>query len=144
MSAAVDGRVDIAGRDDVLLLVQTFYGKAFNDPLLGHVFTEVAHLDLARHLPIMADFWQTVLFRAGLYKRNALEVHFALNATEPLTLEHFNRWLALWNGTVDELFAGEKAELAKVQAHRIAGSMHRRVSGRSASSFDTITRGRAS
>ncbi|MHA7271087.1 group III truncated hemoglobin [Arthrobacter sp. HLT1-20] len=131
-------RPDIADRADILRLVEAFYTEAFADDLIGPVFTEVVHMDLERHLPIMADFWETVLFRAGLYKRNALKIHFDISAREPLTLEHFNRWLRLWSRTVDGLFAGEKAELAKAQAHVIAGSMHRRVSGRPASAHSTI------
>lgn len=129
---------DLRGREDILLLVETFYKSAFTDPKIGQFFTDVVVMDLAAHLPIMADFWETVLFRAGLYRRNALAVHFAIHAKEPLTVEHFNRWLQLWTHTVDELFTGEKAELAKVQAHHIAGSMHRRVTGQSASALTTI------
>ncbi|MFQ4147256.1 group III truncated hemoglobin [Arthrobacter sp. LAPM80] len=132
-------RRDIADRADLVLLVERFYTSAFADDLIGHIFTDVVHMDLAGHMPIMADFWQTVLFKAGLYNRNALKVHFDINAKEPLTLEHFNRWLKLWTATVDDLFAGEKAELAKAQAHVIAGSMHRRVTGRSSSQFSTIS-----
>lgn len=132
-------RGDIGTREDILILVETFYTKAFDDDLIGHIFTEVVHMDLPRHMPIMADFWQTVLFKAGLYSRNALKIHFDIHAKEPLTLEHFNRWLQLWTNTVDELFAGEKAELAKVQAHLIAGSLHRRVTGRPASQYSTIS-----
>ena len=33
---------------------------------------------------------------------------------------HFERWLVLWRETVDELFAGERAELAKAHALRVA------------------------
>jgi hemoglobin len=32
----------------------------------------------------------------------------------------FTQWLNLWTRTVDELFAGERAELAKAHAHRVA------------------------
>ncbi|WP_218062898.1 group III truncated hemoglobin [Arthrobacter sp. SDTb3-6] len=130
---------DIAGREDILHLVRTFYTRAFADRLIGPIFTEVVHMDLARHMPIMADFWQTVLFKASLYSRNALAIHFDIHAKAPLGLEHFNRWLQLWTNTVDELFAGEKAEMAKVQAHLIAGSLHRRVTGRPASQYSTIS-----
>lgn len=130
---------DIADRADILQLVETFYSSAFEDPLIGPIFTEVAHMDLVRHMPIMADFWQTVLFKAGLYSRNALKIHFDIHAQEPLTLDHFNRWLQLWTNTVDRLFQGEKAEMAKVQAHLIAGSLHRRVTGRPASQYSTIS-----
>ncbi|ALE06625.1 hypothetical protein AL755_16075 [Arthrobacter sp. ERGS1:01] len=138
VNANTSGRADISSRDDVLRLVEAFYARAFADDLIGPIFTEVAHMDLAGHLPIMADFWQTVLFRAGLYKRNALQVHFDLDARQPLTAKHFDRWLHLWSATVDDLFSGEKAELAKVQAQRIAGSIHRRVTGRRASEYGTI------
>ncbi|GAA5229497.1 group III truncated hemoglobin [Arthrobacter cryoconiti] len=139
-SQGTDGAsADIANRDDILLLVSTFYTRAFADPLIGPIFTDVVHMDLVRHMPIMADFWQTVLFKAGLYSRNALKIHFDIHAQEPLTLEHFNRWLQLWTNTVDALFSGDKAEMAKVQAHLIAGSLHRRVTGRPASQYSTIS-----
>ncbi len=131
-------KADLYDRSDVILLVRTFYQRAFADQLLGPVFVDVARMELEQHLPIMADFWETVLFRAGLYRRNALAVHLDLNAKVELTAGHFDRWLELWTGTVDDLYAGEKAELAKLQAARIAGSIHRRVRGKSPSDFTTI------
>ncbi|WP_434613339.1 group III truncated hemoglobin [Arthrobacter sp. A5] len=137
-SGTVPPNSDLTNRDDVIRLVTAFYGRAFADPLLGPVFLDVAHMDLARHMPIMADFWETVLFRARLYRRNALAVHFDLNAKEPLTAAHFGRWLELWAATVDDLFHGEKARLAKLQAERIAGSIQRRVAGKTPSDFATI------
>jgi truncated hemoglobin YjbI len=130
---------DLRDRADVERLVSTFYLSVFRDPQIGPIFTDVAHMDLDHHLPIMCDFWQTVLFQAGLYRRNALQLHVALNAKRTLTRADFDRWLELWVATVDELFAGEKAELAKLQAHRIAGSIHRRLEGRSGSEFETVT-----
>lgn len=130
---------DLRDRADIERLVSTFYQAAFRDPLIGPIFTEVAHMDLDHHLPIMCDFWQTVLFQAGLYRRNALQLHVLLHAKHPLEQEHFDRWLEIWVATVDELFAGEKAELAKEQGHRIAGSIHGRLHGGTGSSFETIT-----
>jgi hemoglobin len=131
-------RRDLADRDDIANLVRTFYTRAFQDDLIGHIFTDVAHMDLDHHLPIMCDFWQTVLFNAGLYRRNALQLHYVLHAKHPLNEEHFDRWLALWTSTVDDLFAGPVAERAKLQATRIAGSIHRRLDGRSGSQFESI------
>jgi hemoglobin len=133
---------DLSGREDVELLVRTFYARAFADPLLGPVFVDVARMDLDAHLPVMCDFWQTVLFRAGLYRRNALQVHTDLHAIFPLSSQHFGRWLALWVATVDEHFAGEKAELAKTQAARIGSSISRRLLGESDTEFVTIQRRR--
>jgi truncated hemoglobin YjbI len=131
---------DLANRDDVERLVVAFYETAFRDPLVGPIFTDVAHMDLAAHLPIMCDFWETVLFRTGAYRRNALQVHVVLHERHPLTDAHFTRWLQLWTATVDELFAGPAAERAKLQATRIAGSMVRRLAGGSGSAFETVGR----
>ncbi len=133
-------RPDLVDRDDVETLVRAFYRRAFADELLGPVFLDVARMDLEAHLPVMCDFWETVLFRAGLYRRNALAVHDGLHAIFPLRAEHFARWLALWTTTVEEHFAGEKAELAKTQATRIAWSISRRLLGASGSEFVTVAR----
>lgn len=135
-------RPDLADRADVERLVRAFYRSAFADELLGPIFVDVARMDLEAHLPVMCDFWETVLFRAGLYRRNALAVHTHLHALFPLRSEHFARWLALWTATVDELFAGQKAELAKTQAARIAWSISRRLLGASGSEFVSIARHR--
>lgn len=135
---AAPPRRDLQDRSDVAELVDAFYRRAFEDALIGHIFTQVAEMDLDHHLPIMCDFWETVLFRAGLYRRNALSLHQALNAKFPLTPDHFARWLELWKATVDDHFVGEKADLAKVQATRIAGSISRRMQGRSGSDFETV------
>jgi hemoglobin len=120
-------RHDICDRADIAALVTAFYTRAFADPVLGPIFTEIAKMDLDAHMPIMCDFWETVLFQAGKYGRNAFSVHLALHRLEPLTPMHFQRWLDIWEGTVDDLFAGPKADLAKVQAGRIAGSISRRL-----------------
>lgn len=131
---------DLVDRDDVEVLVRDFYTRAFADPLLGPIFCDVAHLDLEAHLPVMCDFWQTVLFRAGLYRRNAFRVHADLHTAAPLRSAHFARWLELWTAAVDASYAGEKAELAKIQAARIAYSISRRLLGDSDSTFVTVAR----
>jgi hemoglobin len=66
-------------------------------------------MDLDAHLPVMCDFWKTVLFRAGLYRRNTLQVHADLHAATPLRAGHFARWLALWTATVDHSCAAHPA-----------------------------------
>lgn len=129
---------DIRDRDDILVLVRTFYETAFQDPLIGRFFTDVARMDLDHHLPIMGDFWESVLFQAGGYHRDALALHSAVNAKHPLTAAHFDRWLLLWNATVDDLHEGPVADAAKQQAARIGLSLRRRVQGLSGSLLDTI------
>lgn len=120
-------RHDIRNRPDIALLIEAFYHRAFVDAVLGPIFVDVARMDLQAHMPVMCDFWETVLFQAGLYKGNAFNVHLDLHFQVPLTAMHFQRWLDIWEATVDELFAGDKAIQAKIQAGRIAGSIRRRL-----------------
>lgn len=127
MTSKATARVELRDRDDVEALVREFYFRAFADGLLGPVFVDIARMDLPAHLPIMCDFWETVLFRAGTYRRNAFTVHVDLHRRAGLTSAHFARWLALWTQTVDDLFVGAAAERAKVQAARIADSIQRRL-----------------
>jgi len=122
-----DHNRDIEDREDIEQLVVTFYQRAFKEEVLGPIFVDIVKMDLEAHLPIMCDFWETVLFQAGLYRRSAFQVHVDINRLEPLTPMHFQRWLDLWEATVDELFTGEKANLAKLQASRIGGSIRRRL-----------------
>jgi hemoglobin len=125
-------RRDITGRGDIAKLLTDFYGRAFGDDLLGPVFVDIARMDLTEHLPVMCDFWETV-FGSGRYRRNALQPHLRLHVKAHLTPAHFDRWLMLWHATVDHRHVGGKAELAKLQATRIARSMSRRIIGHSSS-----------
>ncbi|MCV7067468.1 group III truncated hemoglobin [Mycolicibacterium farcinogenes] len=129
---------DLMGRDDIELLLWRFYGKALSDPVLTESFAELRAKGLRSHLPVMCDFWETVLFRAGLYRRSALVAHRELHARHPLSAAHFVRWLTLWTETVDELYQGPHAERAKLQAGRIAKAMHRRLAGVDAAELDAL------
>lgn len=58
---------DLVDRADVEALLLRFYGVALHDEVLDEPFTQLRATGLAGHLPIMCDFWETLLFRAGLY-----------------------------------------------------------------------------
>lgn len=122
-------RADIATRADIEALLRRFYGRALVDDLLAEPFTEVAEQGLDSHLPVMCDFWETVLFGAGLYRGSALRVHERVRARHPFGAEHFDRWLELWCEAVDEMYAGPRADRAKAQGTGIATAMNRRLSG---------------
>lgn len=121
---------DISSREDLMALLGAFYARAFADPLLGPIFTDVAHMDLDVHLPHICDFWETALLRTGSYRRNAFLVHRDLHDRHALAPRHFARWLELWTATIDERYAGPVADHAKVQGERMAASMGRRLSTR--------------
>ncbi|HVW18204.1 MAG TPA: group III truncated hemoglobin [Solirubrobacteraceae bacterium] len=122
-----DERHDIETLADVERLVADFYGKAMTDPVIGFIFTDVAHLDLEAHLPRIAAFWETVLLGAKSYSGTPFAVHVPLHERVELQAGHFQRWLGLWFATVDELFAGPVADAAKVHALRVAQAFHQRL-----------------
>ena len=100
-------------REDIELLVQTFYSKVMQDEILIPFFQ---HLDFNSHLPKMVDFWCFVLIGTTGYTTNVIEKHLHM----PLQNDHFDHWINLFNQTLDELFVGENAETAKQRALVIA------------------------
>lgn len=115
--------MDIQSRKDIELLVKNFYDKVIKDQTIGFIFNDIAKVNWEQHLPVMYDFWETLLLDATTYKKNAMEVHYILNRKFPLEDKHFQRWLKLFSETVDELFSGEKATMAKKKAKSIADLM---------------------
>lgn len=122
-------RRDIEDRADCERLVRAFYEKALADPIIGFIFTDVAKLDLEAHVPRLTAFWETVLLDAKTYGGGAFGPHAQVHAKVELREGHFERWLQLWFGTVDEMFAGERANNAKVHALRVARAFHGRLQG---------------
>jgi hemoglobin len=122
---------DIENRQDIDTLLQHFYDKALTDEVIGYIFT-AAKLDLEHHLPIIGDFWDSMIFGKKDYQlrgRNPMQIHLDLHQKTALTAEHFDRWLKLWAATVDELFTGERADLIKMRAQGIAGRMLNMIGG---------------
>lgn len=135
-AASSTDRPELTGRADIERLVNAFYSKLEADPLLGFIFNEVAGTDWAAHLPKMYDFWETVVFAAGSYTGNPLAAHARLKDRTPMGLEQFQRWIALFTATVDELFAGEKAGHIKRAAEDMAHVIHARINNVVDARFD--------
>lgn len=115
---------DIETRADIERLLSKFYTAAIRDAQIGHHF---ADLDLAAHLPVIADFWEKILFGAPVYFGNPLEIHQIINEKSPLTLEDFRRWIEIFTETIDKLFVGEQTENAKLRARMIAHSLNQNI-----------------
>ncbi len=115
--------MDIQSRRDIELLINTFYIKVRKDDTIGFIFNDIAKVNWELHLPIMFDFWETLLLDAASYSKNAMEVHYTLNRRFPLEEKHFQRWLQLFSETVDQLFSGNIATMAKTKAKSIAALM---------------------
>jgi hemoglobin len=119
---------EIINKMDVQWLVDRFYDKIKTDKVVGYIFNDVMKVNWEKHLPVMYAFWENALFYTGGYEGNAMKKHIDINRVTPLQKKHFNRWLQLFNETVDEYFQGEKAELAKQRAYSIATIMQLKIS----------------
>ena len=113
-------RADIVSAEDVTRLISTFYTRVRPDPVIGHFFTE---MDFDTHIPRIVSFWNMILFGDRSFQGDPITAHQKLNARLPMEQLHFDRWIMLFQGTVDDLFAGAKADEAKQRAHSIAGVM---------------------
>ena len=107
---------DILTLEDVKLLVDTFYDKVRDDELLAPIFNERIKDKWPEHLEKMYRFWQTVLLKDHTYFGSPFVPH----ANLPVDHIHFERWMGLFEPTVDELFTGEKAKEAKWRAGKMA------------------------
>jgi hemoglobin len=111
---------DIEARDDIELLVNTFYDKVKKDNVIGIIFNTIIGDDWSHHLPTMYRFWNTILLNQPGYTGNAVKKHTDVDKQMPLQKEHFERWLKLWTETIDSLFEGERAAEAKNRANLMA------------------------
>ena len=114
---------DIENSEDVKLLIDTFYDRVKQNEKIGYIFNDIAKVNWDKHLPVMYNFWENILFFTGSYSGNPMAVHGHIHRLANFTAEHFDEWLRLFTSSVDELFEGEKAELAKQRAISIATVM---------------------
>ncbi len=114
---------DILSESDIKLLVDEFYKKVVVDPVIGFIFNDVVKLSWEKHIPVMYAFWSSFLLGTNTYTGNPMSKHIELDKKVALTKIHFDRWLELWEGTVNENFKGVNADEAKTRAKHIAGLM---------------------
>ena len=119
----MDTKRDIAKREDIEIFLKAFYTNVIADKNIGRIFTEIVPINWDHHIPLIADFWESILLDNPVYKKNAMEVHYKLNQLFPLQQSHFDSWLSIFNNTLDGMFEGEKVMLAKKRAHAIATLM---------------------
>lgn len=101
-------------------LVHCFYAKIREDAELGPIFARVIGQDWDAHLVKMCDFWSSVMLMTGHYKGNPMVAHIRLKMVRP---EHFERWLALFCLTAEEIYPSEIAILFVKRAENIARSL---------------------
>lgn len=101
-------------------LIPNFYARVRQDPQIGPVFNDAVH-DWPGHLEKLVAFWSSVMLTSGRYKGNPMMMH--LKHRTRIQPEMFERWLAIWRETTDELLPPEAAAALQEKAGRIAESL---------------------
>lgn len=111
----------IENREDVALLVRSFYAKIRKDADIGHFFND-AIKDWDEHLEKLTDFWEMNLFGGKNYHGNPIEVHNEVDRKSNgiISTHEFGIWLNHWFQTIDELFEGENADILKRRARKMS------------------------
>lgn len=119
---------DIKNREDIFILVSSFYTKVRADTILGPFFNDTIK-DWDAHLQHLTTFWESSLFLKTKYSGNPLEAHVKVDAEHNNTITelHFGLWLNLWFQTTDELFEGDYAENAKRRARKMGTFLYLKI-----------------
>jgi len=116
---------DLLNREDVHILVSTFYGRIRKDVYLAPIFEK--HIDdWEQHFEHLTNFWEANLFFGKNFKGNPLRKHLTVDAAEDYSIneQHFGVWLNHWIQTLDDLYEGENATMAKNRARKIGTFLH--------------------
>jgi hemoglobin len=113
-------KIDHVSEDGIRRLVDAFYARVRQDAELAPIFARAIPGDWGPHLDKMYAFWSSVMLTTGRYKGNPLAKHFAIPGMQPAL---FERWLALFNETADELFDDDISAEFRAKAARIAESL---------------------
>ncbi len=105
---------DILTREDIELVIRAFYTQVKVDDVIGYIFTEIVQLDFETHIPVICDFWESVLLNNPVYHGNVMHKHIDLDKKIKLLPEHFDRWVHLFIGITQQYFEGDNTnELIK-------------------------------
>lgn len=122
-TVAAEAPPDLTTRGAIDELVTTFYREIVFDELLEPVFSEIAEVDWAEHIPVLIDYWTSILIGTDDYRGSIMGVHRHLHGLAPIERAHCDRWFSLWVGCIDERWAGPVADRAKSHAAALMAGM---------------------
>ncbi len=114
---------DIESREDIKLLVDAFYQKVLADEVLAVFFARVVAENWEKHVNLMYDFWDNVIFFTGAYSGNPMYLHVHIDHIHSLKTIHFQKWVAIFTDTIRSMYSGNKTNLAIAKAENIASIM---------------------
>ena len=109
----METKPDIDNKIRIEEMIRAFYGSLLTNNDIKAVF---ANTDFEKHMPHMVAFWTFVLLDEAGYTTNVFDKHVNLGIKK----EHFGIWLEHFENTINSMFSGPKADLAKQRAQVIA------------------------
>lgn len=119
---------DIRSREDIDMLVRAFYSKVREDDLLGPIFNPMID-DWEAHFELLTNFWESNLYFRKTYQGDPLQKHIDADIYHKGTINelHFGTWINLWYQTIDAMFMGEIAQIAKNRARNMGTFIHLKI-----------------
>jgi hemoglobin len=113
---------DITTANDIGVVVRRFYRAVIADPLLGPLFERYG-VDWPHHIPKLERYWEHVLLDRPGAPVNTIAAHGPVQRSTPFDREHIDRWLELWEETIDDVYVGSVADRAKARAHQVGRAL---------------------
>jgi len=125
-----DPHADARGITEDLIrdVVDEFYRRTREDDELGPIFNHYVQ-DWDHHLAKMVDFWSAALLKTGRYSGRPVERHRLI---AELSVDHFHRWIELFDATTHDLCPPADAQAFLTRAHKMRDAMTKNLGAASA------------
>jgi hemoglobin len=111
-------------------MVTRQYAVVVQDDVLGPYFsTDEGFVDWQALIGNVTDFWNHVLLFAPDYPIDPIERHRAVHQRRPFTAEALDRWLEIFDETVDTGWSGPNARRAQKRGAGMAWAIAQRLLG---------------
>ena len=104
-------------------LVTHFYNRIQEDALLGPIFNDIAQVDWIHHIPLLCQFWNSIMLKTNEYKGSAYAKHLMLAKKADIKEIHFTHWLVLFQEEARKHLPAQSAEEIIKRAALIAESL---------------------
>lgn len=122
---------DLDTAEEIFEMVTRQYVDVTQDELLEPYFTfGPGFMDWQAHIGKVTDYWSHVLLYAPDYEIDVIEAHRPLHGQDPFTPELFDRWLQIFEDTVEGGWTGPNATRVVKRATGMAWAMAQRFLGK--------------
>lgn len=114
---------DIETLEEIELFVKQFYKTLCELPEMDHLYNKVIQINWEHHIPIMVNFWGSLILREGKYKGDILAHHQKVMKVIPLTRELFRTWEECFIEVLDSLYEGQNCNKTKKRVVAMSKSL---------------------